>query len=459
MRRTAPSATLDSGSDVRKKIGLFSCILFGLALLLPLAPVPQYGIIQPISAGHMALAYLIAFIPMAFTALSFGAMGAEFPRAGSSYTFVSRSIHPYLGFVVGWTILLDYGLFPLFNYVTFSIYVCQLFPFLNYTAVILISIIVVFVINMLGIKSIASINNILTIFGFVAVFYFIFVGFHALAGGAGNGLSTLAIYNPDTFSLSALFTGASVACISYLGFDAITTLAEDVKEPKKTLPRATILTCLIMTIIFILMAFLAQNLFPSFNYTDPNAAFMDAAQVAGGAVMSNLISIAMVACTFAFSIDMMASITRLLFGMGRDGVFPKKVFGYANKKGVPVYNIVIITIICLVFSWATLGDLINVINFGGLFAFTFVNLSVIVHFFIRKKQRDGANIAKYLILPAIGFLACALLWYSLPTKWLGGSWLALGVVYLLIYTRGFKRKITAFDEKPEEAPAVAEEKQ
>jgi len=441
------TVALSNGSVSRKKIGLFSCLLFGLALLLPLAPVPVYGEIQPLSQGHMALCYIIAAIPMAFTAWSFGAMGAEFPRAGSSYTFVSKGIHPYLGFVVGWTILLDYGLFPLLNYVTFSIYFCELFPGANYNLVIVIAILAICVVNMLGIKSIANINNILTIFGFLVVFYFLFTAFGALHGGVGDGLSTTGIYNPVTFNFSDLITGASIACFSYLGFDAITTLAEDVKQPKKTLPKATILTCIIMTIFFIFMSWFAQNLHPSFDYANPDAAFIDAARVAGGAVMANMISIAMVACTFAFSLDMMAGITRLLFGMGRDGVFPKKVFGYANKKGVPTYNIIIITVICLIFSNATLGDLIPLINFGGLLAFTCVNLATVVHFYGRRKLRDGgANTLKWLILPGIGFATCVMLWIGLPTKWLGATWLAIGVIYLAVYTRGFKRRITAFDD-------------
>jgi amino acid transporter len=451
------SVKLANGSDARKKIGLFSCLLFGLALLLPLAPVPVYGEIQPLSQGHMALCYMLAAIPMAFTAWSFGAMGAEFPRAGSSYTFVSKGIHPYLGFVVGWTILLDYGLFPLLNYVTFSIYFCELFPGVNYTAVIVIAIVAICIVNMLGIKSIAGINNILTIFGFLVVFYFFYASINALNDGVGMGMSTLGRYNPESFDVSNLITGASIACFSYLGFDAITTLAEDVKEPKKTLPKATILTCVIMTVLFIFMSWLAQNLHPSFDYNNPNAAFIDAAKVAGGVVMENLISLAMVACAFAFSLDMMAGITRLLFGMGRDGVLPKKIFGFANKKGVPVYNIIIITIICLIFSNATLGDLIPLINFGGLLAFTCVNLAVIFHFFGKRKLRSGsANIAKWLILPGIGFITCVLLWIGLPTKWLGAIWLAIGVVYLAVYTRGFRRKITAFDDEAAAGQNVTE---
>lgn len=406
----------------------------------------------------MALCYLFAAIPMAFSAWSFGSLGAEFPRAGSSYTFVSKGIHPYLGFVVGWTILLDYGLFPLLNYVVLSIFVCELFPTLSYTTVIIVSIVLICIVNLLGIKSIASVNNILTIFGFLVLFYFLYTATRALNAGAGMGMTTLGLYNPETFSFGKLLTGTSIACFSYLGFDAITTLAEDVKEPKKTLPKATVFTCLIMTTVFVIMSWLAQNLYPALTYSNPDAAFMDAARVAGGATMANAITLAMVAGAFAFSLDMMAGVTRLLFGMGRDGVLPKKIFGYVNKKGVPVWNIIIVTIFCLIFSNVSLGDLIPLINFGGLLAFTCVNLAVVTHFYIKKKQRGGiANTCKWLIFPALGFLTCFVLWLSLPTKWLGASWLAVGVIYLGILTRGFKNKITAFGEGNAETAEIAQD--
>lgn len=452
------SIVTNGSSVIRKKIGLFSCVLFGLAMLLPIAPVPVYSEIQPLSQGHMAMCYLLASIPMAFSAWSFGSLGAEFPRAGSSYTFTSKSIHPYLGFVVGWTLLLDYGLFPLLNYVVMSMFICSLFPALNYTIVIIVTIILICIVNLLGIKSIASVNNILTIFGFLVVFYFLYTAITALNGGAGAGMSSIGFYNPDSFNLHLVLTGASIACFSYLGFDAITTLAEDIIEPRKNLPRATISTCIVMTLVFIVMSWLAQNLFPGFEYSNQDLGFLDAAGIAGGAVMTNAITLAMIAGGFAFSLDMMAGVTRLLFGMGRDGVLPKKVFGYISNKGVPVWNIVIITVFSLIFSNVTLGDLIPLINFGGLFAFVCVNLSVIIRFFVKKRQRSGlANILKWLVLPGLGFVTCLILWVSLPTKWLGGSWFLVGVIYLAVLSRGFRKPIRAFGADDEaDVEAVAE---
>jgi len=440
------NTSLGNSEDNKRKIGLASCLLFGMAMLLPIAPVPVYGVITDISGGHMSLAYLLAVIPMAFSALSFGLMGAEFPRAGSSYTFTGKSISPYLGFLVGWTILLDYGLFPLLNYIVLAIFATQLFPGLSFTTVIVASIIIICIVNLLGIKSLATVNNFLTIFGFLVAFYFIYAAINALQGGAGTGFSSVAFVNPETFSWKTVITGASIACFSFIGFDAITTLAEEVKEPRRTLPLATVITCLSMGLLFALMAFLAQAVFPDNSaFTNADAAFLDVALAAGGQTLHKAIILAMVAGALAFSLDMMAGVTRLLYGMGRDGVLPKKLFGYVHPKtNVPVYNVLLVTAFCLAGTNISLGDLIPVINFGGLMAFVCVNASVISHFFIRKGQRQGAaNIAMYLIFPFLGFLTCLILWLGLPmnAKIIGGSWSLLGIVYMALLTKGFKKQM------------------
>ncbi len=439
-------ASSDGNLRGKKKIGLASCLLFGMAMLLPIAPVPVYGVITGVSKGHMALAYLIAMIPMSFSALSFGLMGAEFPSAGSSYTFTGKSISPYLGFVTGWAILLDYGLFPLLNYIVLALFATQLFPGLPFNVVIVASIILICIVNLTGIKSLATVNNILTIFGFLIAFYFIYAAITALNNGVGTGFSSVALVNSETFSWGTVITGASIACFSFIGFDAITTLSEEVKSPRTTLPMATIITCISMALLFALMAFLAQGVFPDISkFTDPDAAFLDVAMVAGGQTLKSAVILAMVAGALAFSLDMMAGVSRLLYGMGRDGVLPKKVFGYVHPKtNVPVYNVLLVTAFCLAGTNIELGDLIPVINFGGLFAFVCVNASVISHFYIRRQRRQGfVNKVLYLIFPGLGCLTCLVLWLGLPmnAKLIGGAWTLAGIIYMAVLTKGFKNSM------------------
>ena len=438
----------DTLVENRKKIGLISCILFGLGVMFPIAPAGVWGVIMPMTQGHMSLCYSLAVIPMVFTAWSFGCMGAAFPRAGSSYTFAGSGIHPYAGFITGWAILLDYILFPLMNYIMLAVYTQQLFPGWNYNVIIVVSILIVCGINLLGIKSIASVNNIITIIGFIAMLWFIFTAFGAAGSGTGMGITSKGYINPETFDFGAVLAGTSIACFSFLGFDTITTLAEDIKVPEKTLPRSTILSCLIMAAIFVVSSFIGQCVFPDYTaYADPDSAFVDVAFAAGGNALVTFISIVLVACTFAFSLDMIAGATRILYGMGHDGVLPKKIFGYQNAKGVPVWNVILVTAVCLIFSNMSLGDVIPIINFGGLFAFIMVNLSVVVYFYFKKKARSGGgNIMKYLIMPGIGCIIVTLLWLNLSTmaKIVGFCWLALGIIYLAVWSRGFKRIIPGF---------------
>lgn len=448
---------------VRKKLGLLTCVLFGMGVMFPTAPAAVWGQVMPISAGHMALCYIIACIPMTLTAWSYGRIGAAFPRAGSSYTFVGNGIHPYAGFLTGWSIILGYVMFVLMDFVFLTIYFQVLFPQTNYTLVMVIFIFVLGGLCLIGVKGVASINNILTIFGFAVMFYFIAVCFGAAGAGEGWGLDSRAFINPETFDMGLIMAGVSIACFSFIGFDAITTIVEDIDRPKRNLPRACIIVCLIMAAIFAASAFAGQCVFPDFNaYSSPDNAFIDVSMLAGGSILVTFVSIACVVCSFAFELDMITSASQVLLGMGRDGILPKKFFGYANKKGTPVLNIVLIMVICLLCVGVSLGDSVMLVNFGVFVAFIMVNLSLIVHFWIKKKERGGANVFKFLIAPGLGFITCIVLLFGLdPTILLiGFGWLVLGVIYLAIWSRGFKKPIVMTGvgegEEAEEEEAIAE---
>lgn len=435
---------LENGGPVvlKRQLGLFTCFFYGVAALLPIAPVPVYGVANDMAGGHIAMAYFIAMIAMSFSAWTYGQFGAELPYAGSSYTFVRKGINSQLGFLTGWAIMIDYLFMPGLNYLILGLFLNALFPALPTSYIIYVSIIVVCIINLLGIKNLSKINNFLTVFGFLVCFYFIYSAFVSMGHGVGTGFSSVAFYNPETFSWSKVLSGASVAAFSFLGFDVLTTLSEETINPKKTLPKATLLVCFVMGIIFTIFCFVSQAVFPSNVFSDPNTAFLDVAKAAGGTTLANLISIAMVAGAIAYSMDMLAAVSRLLFGMGRDGVLPKKIFGYVSPKtGVPVYNTIIVSLLCVVISSITLDRLIPLINFGGLFAYTMVNLSCVIYFFVRGQRRQGWDVIKYLVLPTFGFLTMFTLWLSLDVqaKTIGFIWLAIGIIYMAYLTKGFRK--------------------
>lgn len=427
---------------LKRQIGLWACFFYGVGILLPIAPVPVYGVIVGVSNGHAALSYFVAMFAMAFSAWTYGQMGAEFPVAGSSYTFVSRGLGSHLGFLAGWAILVDYLLMPALNYLVLGLYLNALFPSIPTIYIVWVAIVVTCIINLIGIKSLANINGILTVFGFLVGAYFIYACKVVLNQHVGTGFSAVALYNPKTFTWRGLLTGSSIAAFSYIGFDVMTTLAEETKEPRKTLPRATLMVCFIMGLFYTLFTFVAQAVHPSIEFVSTGVEILDVALIAGGATVKNAICIAMVAGALAYSIDMMAAVSRLLFGMGRDGVLPKKIFGYIHPKTyVPVWNTIIVSLLCFALSKMTIDKLIPLINFGGLFAYICVNASCFRYFFMKQQQRKGWDFIRYGIVPIVGFLTMLILWFSLESsaKTIGFIWLALGIIYILVFTRGFRR--------------------
>jgi len=460
------SGSAEASGGIRKKLGLLTVFLIGLALVNPWGPVPVYGAVQPITGGHMAIAYLIALVPMVFVAYVYGIFAAEFPRAGASYTFAAKGLHPYVGFIAGWAIILDYCLIPLMCVLFFGIFFNILFPAVNIYLIRAICLAAVLFLNLRSIKGVAKVNNVLTIFSAAMVVYFVIAAINVLAGGDfGVTFTAKAFYNPETFSWSTIGQGAAIACFSFLGFDALTTLAEETDKPERTLPRALILICLVMAVIYVVVAYLSQCLWPDFlNFSDPSAAIFDPIFVAGGQILLTLVLICQVVGMFAIALDMMAGSTRLMFAMGRDGALPEKFFGHENPKThVPTYNVILLTAVTAAFIWVDVNVVCTLITFGALFAFVLVNLSAIRYFFFIKKVHGPGKIITHFIFPIVGFITSVYLWLSLgaAAQKLGFSWIAVGVIYLAIRTKGFRKPIdrNAAEVDAQFAQAAAAEKQ
>lgn len=443
--------------ELKRNLGFWEVFIYGVGMMMPIAPIVVFGAVTMASFGHMALAYLIAVIPMSFTAYSYGQMAGAYPVAGSAFGYTQRAIHPYAGFFAGWTILLDYALFPILNYIVIGIFTQMLFPSLNYWVIAIAAILLVTLVNLLGVKNVSRVNAFLVAFMFIAVFYFVGASYHALGAGTGWGFTSLPFYNPETFNMSALLLGTSIACFSFTGFDAMTTLAEETRNPAKTMAKATISVCFFMAVIFILQAYFAQSIFPDWTkFQSPDSAFLEAATAAGGTTLFTVLAIAMIAGAIANAIDSQAGVARVLYGMGRDEVLPKKVFAYLHPKTkVPAYTFMILAVIAIFGASQKMELIITMINFGALTAFMFVNLSVIAHYYIKEKRRAGFDTVKFLIMPALGFLTCFMLFISLSpnAKIAGCIWLAIGVLYILISTKFFSKpfkEIKAFESVDDE---------
>ncbi|HVI42153.1 MAG TPA: APC family permease [Anaerovoracaceae bacterium] len=437
--------------SLNRVLGLGSLIFYGLAYLAPLTIFTTYGLITNMTHGMLALTYLVATIAMALTALSYSQMVKAYPIAGSAYSYAQRAINPHIGFLAGWAILMDYLLIPMINYLVAALFLQPIFPNVPAWVWILGYILIVTIINLVGIQITAWINNGLVIIQFVFLLAFLlFLGkWIATGNGAGTFFDWSAFFNTiefhqDGVGWGAILAGASILALSFLGFDAVTTVVEEAKEPEKNVGKAIIITCLGAGAVFVIVAYLCQLAWPTgwneYESVDTGA-YELIAKVAGG-VMGYLFTAAYCIACLASAMASQASASRILFGMGRDGALPKKFFAHINSKfHTPTYNILLIGIISLVAIKLSLAAAASLINFGALIGFTLVNLSVVAYYFIRNKRRSGIDILLYLILPLTGAATTFTIWFNLDvhSKILGFSWLAVGIIYLAINTRGFTK--------------------
>ncbi|WP_223693302.1 APC family permease [Leifsonia poae] len=453
MTTTSAPATA-SGARLKRNLGLWAIVGLGLGYMTPTVVFDTFGMVSRDTNNVVPSAYLVALIVMMFTAVSYGKMAGAIPSAGSAYTYVRESVHPNVGFMVGWTSLIDYVLLPMVNCLIIRSYLGALFPEVPGWIWVVIYCAVVTTVIYLTMRGTSNINMILLVFSIVVMAVFVVMVIAQLMRGEGQG--TVASVQPffhDAVTLGAVLTGATIVCFSFIGFDAVTMYAEEAKSPK-IMPKAILYTVIIGGAIFLITAYFTQLRFPS-SSAFPQEAIEDSTlpeiglQV-GGPTLQAVLTAAGFAATLASGLASHASVSRMLLVMGRNNVLPRRFFGHINAKThTPTFNIVLVGLISLLAAAFTLEMIAAFINFGALIAFTFVNVSVIAWFAIRKGRRHTVkDIFTFIVLPGIGMLLTGVLWANLHVDALiGGSiWMGIGLIYLLVLTRGFRRKVAAFDE-------------
>lgn len=428
-----------------RTLTLLPVVLFGLAYMAPMTVFSTYGVAAQASQGMLPASYLVALIAMMFTAYSYGQMVKAYPVAGSAYTYTQKAMNPHIGFLVGWVVLTDYLFLPMINFLVAGIYLSTAFPSVPTWIWILIFIGAITLINIRGIKLTTNINAWLIAYQFLVILLFLIFSVKGIANGMGTGtfISLEPFYNPDV-AISYVLAGSAILCLSFLGFDSVTTLSEETIDAKKTIPKAVSLIALIGGCLFILVAYVGHMVYPDYNsFTNPDSAAFEIAVRIGGDLFSSLFLAGMIVLCFASALSSHASVSRLLFAMGRDSVLPTKVFGHLNPRyKTPVYNVLIVAVFSLSALFIDLVTAASFINFGALVAFTFVNLSVIFHYFIRQKKRSPQEAVRYFLLPLIGSLFNVWLWTNLNfhSLLLGIVWTLCGIVYLMVLTKMFTRR-------------------
>ena len=419
-----------------RALSLGDLIVYGMIFMVPIAPFSVFGFVWQDSQGMVVLAYLIGLVGMLFTALSYAAMSRAFPLAGSVYAYVQRGLHEAAGFLAGWLILLDYILIPALLYLFSAAALQPLLP--QVPSWLWLSAFVVFnaAANLFGVRVTARLYKILLALELLVLAWFVVVGARALYGGQGAGGLTLApFYDAHSFSLATMAGATSIAVLSFLGFDGISTLSEESTGARNAIARATVASLLLIGALFVLQTWIAADLARGARFSSAETAFYEIAARAGG---KGLGLAAMLAVVISFGIAnamaAQAAVSRVLFAMARDRKLPGVLAAVHPRFKTPYVSTLLVAGISLLvgLSFARrIDDLTRVVNFGALTSFALLHLAVIHHYFFR--QRTGAWVL-HLVCPlaGLGVILYVLCGMDHTAKILGGCWIAAGVVYQLI---------------------------
>jgi len=448
------SANLDANAvpRLRRVLSLWDLVLYGVVAVTPSAPVTVFGLVSVRARGHTVDTILLAMIAMSLTAISYGRMASLYPTAGSAYTYVGRGLHPHLGFLAGWAMLLDYLIIPLFCVVYGSLIVQRMLPGVPYVVISASFACGITYLNVRGIRATARTNQVLMAFmGLVLVAFIAFAIRYLLYHAGWGGLfSTAPFYDPREFDARAVLHATSFAALAYIGFDSVTTLAEDVHNPKRNVLVATVAVCLFTGTFGGALTYLAQRVWPDFRtFPDIATAFMDATRKVGGSGLFEAMVLLLIVANLGSGLTGQVGAARLLFGMGRDNVLPKRFFAYLDpKRNTPTFNILVIGALTFAGSLGKRYDLIGeLLNFGAFLGFMGVNAAAIRQFYILPQSGRTRSFLHDLLLPFLGFAFCLVIWLGLGSlaKIVGCIWFAGGLAYAAVRTRGFRLEPVMID--------------
>jgi putrescine importer len=439
------TGTAPGEGHLKRALGVPALVLFGMVYMVPLTVFTTYGIVTQLTGGRLSVAYLCTLAAMVFTARSYARMSAAFPVAGSTYAYTQRTFGAPVGFLAGWSLLLDYLFLPMLNYLVIGIYMTAAIPAVPPWVWILIAIVVVTVLNIVGIVSVARANFLLLALQIIFIVVFVVMAFVTI-NKVGN-VNLMAPFTGDgtVGGAGPIFAGAAILCLSFLGFDAVSTMSEEANDPRRTVPKAIMIATVGCGLIFFGLSYVSQLVFPSNQFADVDSGSLDVMTSAGGQFLNTFFTAAYIAGCIGSALTSQASVARILYAMGRDGIMPRKVFGHVSTRfSTPTFAILVVSVISLAALWIDLGFLASIVSFGALVAFSAVNLTVIKHYFFDEGEK---NVLNNVVLPVIGFLLTVWLWFNLSglTLEVGVIWLALGFVWLLIVTRAFQRPTPVLD--------------
>lgn len=439
--------------ELRRGMGLWDVVLYGVLFMVIIAPHSIWGLVQQDALGMSTLVYIVGFIAIFFTALSYVRMSNKFPIAGSVYSYVQRGINPHVGFISGWLILLDYCITPALLYVLVANWGTMLVPGSPWYLWVIVFVAFNTFVNIRGISMTRGIDFIIFAVEILAVIAFIALGCNFIMGGGGAGeFNADPLWQPGKVDAHFLAAGISIAALNFLGFDGISTLAEETNEPQKNIGRGILIALGLIIVCFVAQTYIASLVQPDWQSWSPehaeNAWFYGCEMIGGELFRNIMLIINIVAIGIANIMNAQLAASRLLYSMGRDKVIPS-IFGKVHPKyQTPWVGAIFIGAVALVLSLVlTMADLATLVNFGALASFIMLNFAVFWYFFIKEKKRYSfGNIVKYLICPWLGILILGYVFtgFDVMTYALGVTWFIIGFIICAVKSKGFKEVPDAF---------------
>jgi amino acid transporter len=426
--------------ELKRGLSLRDLLVYGLVFMVPIAPFSIFGSVFNASSGMVPLVYLIGFVAMIFTAFSYREMSRAFPIAGSVYAYAGRGIHPSAGFLAGWAILLDYLLVPTLLYVVGAAALASVLPAVPQWLWVVLFVLINTAVNLRGIETTARANKIFLYGQLLVLALFVVLAAVAISRGVNGARWTFTpFFNPESFSPSLVFGALSIAVLSFLGFDAISTMAEETRGGARVVGRATVMSLAMVAVLFAVQTYLAALLVPGQTAfegeTATNEAFYTVADLVGGGWFKVVVAITVaIGAAIANALVAQAATSRLLFSMARDRQLPKFLAHVHPGRRVPERAVLLVSVVSLVLALFFVGQiqlLSSLVNFGALFSFLLLHVSVFVWYVLRKRDR---GYGLHLVVPACGLVIIGyVLWNADINAKIGGVvWLLIGCAVLLV---------------------------
>lgn len=439
---------MNKSTQLKRNLSLWQVVIIGIAYMTPMTVFDTFGIVSGITEGRVPLTYLIALVAVLFTAQSYGSLVKEYPSSGSAYTYTKSIFGNIAGFMVGWSSLLDYMLLPMINSLLAGIYLQSLLPGVPVWVSILIFTMLVTFFNCCNIKLLANANFLFVGLPVLLMVVFIYLVVHDLSSAHGiqRVLTFSPLYNGHN-SIMPLISGAAILCFSYLGFDAVTTLSGETRQPEKIIPKAIFYTALSGGVIFFVAAWFIQLYYPDNSaFKNPTEALPEIVLYVGGRLFQSIFLVAILCNTFASALASHASSARLLYIMGKENRITSPVLGFIHPRSkTPLYCVLLTGFISLSSVFFGLDTAVSLISFGALVAFSAVNICVIAKFAWREKKiKSARSLFNHLLSPGCGLISVAFMWLNLDHDAfvLGSVWAVIGLVWV-IYSSVSKSSVMA----------------